>query len=360
VPFDTTTLLLIVAVVVVAVVAILLLRRGGSDEGYGALSHASRFRRRPHRDHFRQDGRIETPPKRRIGVVVNPTKFPDVEAVRRQISSGCEAAGWGEPIWFETTAEDPGFGQAKACVEQGATVVCPLGGDGTIRQVAIALRDSDTPIGLLPGGTANLLSRNLALPDDLDKALHVALTGQNKRIDVGWLRVDDAPEQMFLVMAGMGFDGAVMAQTDEKLKSTMGTAAYTVSGFRNWLGPQFKIEFSVDGNLPLYRRTRSVLFGNCGKIYGGLVLMPDALVDDGALDAVIISPKGVVGWAAVLARVVTKNHKGHERFDHHQGREFRVAVTEPQEVQVDGDSLGLASVLTARVEPAAVLVRIGA
>jgi diacylglycerol kinase family enzyme len=62
----------------------------------------------------------------------------------------------------------------------------------------------------------------------------------------------------------------------------------------------------------------------------------------------------------VLARVVTKNHKGHERFDHHQGREFRVAVTEPQEVQVDGDSLGLASVLTARVEPAALLVRIGA
>ncbi len=360
-PTDVRAWLLIVALGVVVVAGILLvLRRGEQDVGYGALSHGRRFRRRPHRDHFRQEERLEEPPRRRIGVVVNPTKVADVAAVRRQVARSCEVAGWGEPIWVETTAADPGYGQAQWAVDQGASIVCPLGGDGTVRQVAMALRGTEVPLGLLPGGTANLLARNLAVPhDDIDKALFVALTGQNKRVDVGWIAVDDGPETIFLVMAGFGFDGAVMAQTTDEMKKAVGSVAYTVSGFRNWLSPRFKISFSVDGQHPLTRRTRSVVIGNCGKIYGGLVLLPEARVDDGVLDAVIISPKGAVGWVNVLARVVTHNHKGHEQFDHHHGRTFAVTASEPQEAQVDGDSLGLVTTVTARVEPGALLVRIG-
>lgn len=361
-PADATTwvIAILIAVVIVAGGA-LYLGRHQVQEAYDAISHGRRLRHRPPRDHFRQEDRTDESPRRRIAVIVNPTKLADVGAAQQQIAAGCAAVGWGEPLWFATTSEDPGFGQAKEAIAQGAAMVCPLGGDGTARQVARALVGTETPMGLLPGGTANLLSRNLDLPaSDLDKALAVALTGQNKRIDVGWLSVDERPEEMFLVMAGLGFDGAVMAQTDENLKSTMGAAAYTVSGFRNWLSPRFRIEFSVDGQHRIVRRTRTVVFGNCGKIYGGLVLMPDARVDDGVLDTLVLSPRGVVGWTAVFLRVVTRNHRGHERMDHHRGSSFRVVASEPQEVQVDGDSLGPGSVVEARVEPGALLVRIGA
>ena len=160
--------------------------------------------------------------------------------------------------------------------------------------------------------------------DSLDDALKVALTGQNKRVDVGRLTVDHSgedehpKEHIFLIMAGVGFDAAIMADAPERLKRTVGPLAYTFSGVKNLRGPQFKVRIKIDDEPEFSRRARSVVIGNCGKITGGLVLMPQAQVDDGWLDAVILSPVGVVGWVAVAGRVISQKRKGHERVDHHR------------------------------------------
>jgi len=357
-------------IAIAAIAALLLLAwllRSTSGDTVAQAVGLRRFgRRRPPRAHFRPEGAAAPEaPKRVAAIIVNPTKFHNMDSVRTQVTDGCLAAGWAEPLWVETTAQDPGTGQARRAVLDGATLICSLGGDGTVRAVAAALVGTETPLGLLPGGTANLLARNLNLPmDSLNDALKVALTGQNKRIDVGRLTVDypenDRTEKhIFLIMAGIGFDAAIMADAPERLKKTVGPLAYTFSGAKNLRGPQFKVRVKIDDEAEFSRRTRSVVIGNCGKITRGLVLMPQAQVDDGWLDAVLLSPVGMVGWVALAGRVISRRRKGHKRIEHHRLKSATIRCENPEAFQIDGDAVGRARALSATVDPLALVVRVG-
>ncbi|WP_202613626.1 diacylglycerol/lipid kinase family protein [Ornithinimicrobium cerasi] len=335
------------------------------------------------------------PGVRRAAIIVNPTKFDDVPRVRRLVTEACRRHGWAEPLWLETTAEDTGAGQTREAVEAGVDLVCPLGGDGTVRTVGEILAGSDVPMGLLPGGTGNLLARNLELPvDSLDEALTVALTGQTIRIDTCRLdlvrpttaqlaaRFDDETDpadtvdfsdavddrsdpavretHTFLVMAGLGFDAEVMAGVPEKLKSKVGWLAYLVSGLRHLKGPQFTVAVKVDDEDPFRRRVRSVMVGNVGRLQGGMELLPAAVADDGSVDAVLLSPDGLVGWAGVLGQLVTRQRIGHSRVDHVQGREVRVVSDKPVELEMDGDTVGSAIAMRIVIEPGNLTVRVPA
>ncbi|TQM64891.1 diacylglycerol/lipid kinase family protein [Humibacillus xanthopallidus] len=343
-----------------------------------------RRRPRPHRGHFRPEEEQQTP-VRQAAVIINPTKVTDLGPVRERITATCRANGWGEPLFLETTAEDPGPGQAATAVRHGVDLVCTLGGDGTVRNVASVLVGTEMPLGILPAGTGNLLARNLDLPVGLEAALTVALTGRNRRIDVGELRIGplepaEHPEagpdgaaasaqdepistptpqtHHFLVMSGIGMDAAIMAGTNENLKNKVGWPAYLVSGAKHLISPEFRVTVRVDDEPEFRRRSRMVVIGNCGRLLGGLVLMPSALVDDGHLDAVIASPRGLVGWVPVATRVATRRRKGHPTLDHKVCTEIRVVVDRPVPVQVDGDVLGEATEVTAVVRPASLTVRV--
>jgi len=364
---DHAVWIVIGAIALVLLLALLAATATGERPSHAAPGIRRFGRRRPPREHFRPEG-AEKPlvPKRLSAIIVNPTKFDNIDAVREQVTQGCLAAGWDRPLWVETTAKDPGTGQARQAVLDGATLVCPLGGDGTVRAVAAALVGTETPMGLLPGGTGNLLARNLNLPvDSIESALKVALTGQNKRVDVGRLTLDASgedehpDEHIFLVMAGLGFDAAIMADAPERLKKTVGPLAYTFSAAKNLRGPQFKVRITIDQEPEFSRRTRSVVIGNCGKLTGGLVLMPEAELDDGWLDVVTLSPSGLMGWAAVAARVLSKRRKGHQRVEHERARTVTVRADRPEQIQLDGDTIGEARALKAVVQPLALVVRVG-
>ncbi|MGH3538339.1 MAG: diacylglycerol/lipid kinase family protein [Pseudonocardiaceae bacterium] len=293
-------------------------------------------------------------------VVFNPTRFGDVATVHVQIAQVCAELGWSDPLWLETSAEDPGIGQARTALTAGADLVLVCGGDGTIRNVAQVLAGSGTAMGLLPAGTGNLLARNLAIQlDDPAAATRIALSGVNRPIDVGRVSVDDGDEeQVFLVMAGMGFDAAIMAGAPARLKARVGPLAYFISGTRALKGPQVRIALTMDGQPEMHRRVRTVVVGNCGRLLAGLVLMPAAKLDDGLLDVVTIAPKGIIGWLAVAAQVLTRRRSGHPIIEHRQGHTITIASEGPQQVQFDGDSVGNAQILRMRVERGALLVRV--
>ncbi|MEZ0163424.1 diacylglycerol kinase family protein [Kineococcus sp. LSe6-4] len=314
--------------------------------------------------------------QRRAAIVVNPTKFSslDEHALRRRqayVAAVFRSHGWEDPLWFETTPAEHGRQQAQEAVARGVDLVLAAGGDGTVRAVAEGLTGTSTPMALLPAGTGNLLARNLDVPHtDLAAALDLVFTEEDRRVDVGWLEVDRGPDgerddgrdggperHLFLVMAGLGFDAAMMAGVEDRLKQRLGYGAYVVSGARALWGPQAKVQIAVDDETPTPSRTRAVIVGNCGKLTRQLVLMPDARIDDGVLDAVVLSPRGGIGWGEVAWAIATRDRRGQRRVQHLSGRRFEVRCAEPQEVQLDGDPIGPARRITLSVDPGALLVR---
>ncbi|ADU49921.1 diacylglycerol/lipid kinase family protein [Intrasporangium calvum] len=304
--------------------------------------------------------------RRRVTVVYNPMKVDDLDADQGVVAEACRRHGWDEPQWIPTTAEETGEKQAREAVEAGADVVATLGGDGTVRAVATALVGTDVALGLLPGGTGNLLARNLDLPvDSIEDAMEPLLTGSDLRLDVGFVAADDDPEEVFLIMTGLGFDGEIMAGTNERVKGVLGWPAYLLSGLGNLFNRGFTVEVTASGAAGvvgqpgdrLRRHARTVIVGNCGTLQGGIELMPEAEYDDGVLDAVVIAPRGAFGWASVIADVSTRHRVGHQRLDRMRGRDFTIVANRPTETEIDGDPVGPRSRLDIRVEPSSLVVR---
>jgi len=309
------------------------------------------------------------PPGRRVELVafiVNPTKRA-AASVHAAAIREVTARGMPAPLWFQTTVEDPGVGQTHSALEQGANLVVAVGGDGTARAVAHALLGTGVPMGIIPLGTGNLLARNLNLPlTNPGRALRIALRQRERAIDVGWLRVEDDPrEHLFLVMAGLGFDAALMAGADSGLKSRFGWAAYFISGARQWRARRPRVDVDVDGGEMTSQRVRTVVIGNCGRLQGGITLLPEARPDDGWLDvAVVGTGGGVRGWVQLLRSVARQSvgvrplgpaHR--PPIGHIQVRRVRVRTDRPEAVQADGELLGVAREISARIDPGALIVR---
>jgi diacylglycerol kinase (ATP) len=347
---DLTQVAVLLAVLVVAALLLVLAHRARS----GPLHHM------PARDDAAH--LVERP---WVAVVANPTKVDSVAARQAWVAQASARHGLGTPVWLETTIEDPGLGQADTAVEIGAQAVLAYGGDGTVRSVASRLAGSGVPLGLLPTGTGNLLARNLGVPvNDLDTALTVALTGTDHKVDVGRVAFsvpeEDVPprREAFLVMAGLGFDAEVMASVEPKLKERVGWMAYVVAGVRLLRGQQTKIAIEMDGEPIIHRRVRSVIVGNCGELTAGVRLLPDARPDDGWLDVVTVAPRGVVGWAAVVAAILSGSRRGHPLVERFRCRQVEIRAEKPLPAQIDGDPYGKAQTMSVGLDPLGLVVRV--
>ncbi len=294
-----------------------------------------------------------------VAVVLNPVKVEDPGAFRALVDARAAELGWDRPRWYETTVHDTGRAMAHDAARAGAELVVVCGGDGTVRAVCAALAGTGIPVGVVPAGTGNLLARNLDLPLWLNGAVEVALNGQDRAIDLVRVSGDGIPEgEHFLVMAGMGFDAAIMEGANEQIKAKVGWLAYVVSGFGNLRFPAVRVELRVDGGPWTKHRARTVVVGNVGFLQAGLPLLPDAVIDDGRLDAVLVNPRRFRHWLVVAVRVVRRARTLDETVNRVTGRTIELRASADTPRQVDGDPVGAGRELRCECLPGRLLVRV--
>ena len=289
-----------------------------------------------------------------VAVIINPSKAADPAKAKQEICEALQANGFSNPMWLETTADDPGAGQAQTALDRGAGLVFVSGGDGTVMACAGVLAGTGIALAVLPAGTGNLLARNFGIPRDVVGAVKAAAQGVDRQIDVGVVG-----DHRFVIMAGLGFDAQMLADAPDKLKAHVGWPAYVVSAARHLLEPRRTFTVTVDDGPPLERRGRGVLVGNLGRLQGGLPVLPDAVPDDGLLDVAVIKTRGLLSWA-LLATAVVLRRSDPRRLETFQGRKVAVRCDVRLPTELDGEVLGDSDSLDISLLPKALTLRVPA
>ena len=230
-------------------------------------------------------------------------------------------------------------------------LVC--GGDGTVAACAAVLAGTGVTMALVPDGTGNLLARNLDIPLELSEALDVAFQGSDRQLDVL-----DAGDRRFMVMAGLGFDAALIRDTDEQLKGRIGWPAY-LAGFVRAIRRHRRTRYQItmDDEAPQHRRAIGVLVGNVGQLEANITLLPDAAPDDGILDLIVLAPRTPLDWPVLAGRILGRRSASGRQADILRGRRVRIAAERPVPFEFDGDYVGERSELDVQVLPGALLLR---
>jgi diacylglycerol kinase (ATP) len=294
---------------------------------------------------------------RRALVITNPAAARTYEAAVQAVTEVFRRGGWQVEL---VATGGPGDARrfAEAAVSDRLDLVTVFGGDGTTMQAAAALVGTDVMLGVIPGGTGNLLAGNLRIPSQPVQAARALVAGTTRPLDLG--RIDRADGvHYFAVACGAGYDARVMAETSTADKHRWGFAAYVATTLR--LLPELRSTqhiIRVDG-VEYDARATMVLVANCSEVIPPFVKFRRGISPyDGLLDVIVMRAdsfgEGVRAvWELLWEGVNDSGRQGYVGYA--QGREVRVETSPVEPVQLDGEPGG-ETPFTATVVPAAIRV----
>ena len=223
--------------------------------------------------------------------------------------------------------------EAGAASAAGETVAA-LSGDGLLGALAGVLRDGPTALAILPGGRGNDLARVLGIPTDPAAAARIAVEGDERMIDVG--SVEGHP---YLGIASFGFDSDANRIANET-SLVRGNLVYVYAALRalaSWKPARFTV--TVDGEGREFTG-HSVAIANSRAYGGGMFIAPDAELDDGLLDVVMLGSTTKIHLLRSLPKVFKGTHTAEPTVQVARGAVVEVAADRPFEIYADGDPVG--------------------
>lgn len=259
-------------------------------------------------------------------------------------------AGVPEPLWIEVPKSKRAPAAVKQMLEEGAELILAWGGDGMVRRCVNALEDTQVPLAIVPAGTSNLFATNLGIERDIAQAVQVALLGERRRLDVGRFE-----GERFAVMAGAGFDAAMIKGADE-LKDRLGRGAYVLGGAARLNTPSFEAKIKIDGTRWYKGPASCILVGNVGDLFGGMKVFADARPDDGLLDVGVLTSEGPVQLVRAAARTALGSVDKSPFVRITQARKVRVKLDRKVRYELDGGDRTEVRAFKVDVEPGAITV----
>ncbi|MGQ9502407.1 MAG: diacylglycerol/lipid kinase family protein [Anaerolineae bacterium] len=257
-----------------------------------------------------------------------------------------ESCGW-QVKRKETAAKDDATRLARYCAEEGYDVAIAVGGDGTINEVVNGLVGSDTALGVIPAGTANVYAADVGIPTwsplrphAVREAANIIHTGQRRRLDVGQVRLADGRERYFFMWCGIGLDAAITREVRSEDTRRLGYLAWGIASVLvalNFMGHRGQV--TVDRR-SLRRRLLWVVVSN-GQLYGRLWrIAPDAKMDDGQLDVTVFEGRGILSTVHHILGLTLGFHMRDPRVHQYRCSSVLVRTRKPLPVHVDAEPVG--------------------
>lgn len=232
----------------------------------------------------------------------------------------------------------------RACTElvleasqAGYDLVIAMGGDGTVMEVANGLVGSDTLLGVIPLGSANVFAAELGIPNDPEAAARL-LFGDHRICSVDLGRVGD---RHFVLRTSIGLEAEVIEETDRDLKNRLGRLAYVVKGFQE-LREATQAYYTIDAETEHHKVHALTVYVTNAATAGQrpFQLGPEIWMDDGLLDVAIFSAAGLTDAAVLLGKIALGDYTADAHAYYFKARSVRIDADPPQKVQLDGEPHG--------------------
>lgn len=292
----------------------------------------------------------------RIQIVLNPNagSADEIEALRATLQRHLP-----EALIRETAHPGDAQRYAREALAAGAEVIVAAGGDGTLNEVVNGLADDfgRACLGLLPLGTGNDFARTINIPTDLEAACAILRANQRRSVDV--VRVQSDRTRYFINVSAGGFTGLVDEKLTDEIKQSWGPLAYLRSAAEAL--PEmvaYEATISFDDQPPQHMRVYSVVVANARYAGGGIPVAPQAAIDDGLLDVLIVPAASLPALALVAAQILLGQHTDSDQVIMRRARRVAVASQPGMWFNADGELVGNQPA-TFEVVPRAVQVIVG-